>query len=227
MLYSFIHKPHAEDYHEDSLTSTIIGTLLHLGDKDFWEILYNSCSDNEKLPKTVGALKSYKFWPRWYKENSTNKYKEPDVFLGFTDFNIIIEAKRDDSNPQKQEQWNEQHDEYQYKEKKLYFIALDGNRGNFASEKLVVTSASEKPVDASESPIVFKSSWMDLHKQIHKFSVEKEKSNRDKRIVDTILSCCAKLGIWSHLLVDDKEWIYNYDVKIPAEDDYSILPFKE
>ena len=92
---------------EDLKTSSILGSLLLLPDDLLWELLVKSCcGGTEKLPDVAGVLDSFEFWPRWNADNTTNlKYVEPDLFLRFSNFDVIVEVKQFDGNGQYYEQW--------------------------------------------------------------------------------------------------------------------------
>ncbi len=142
---------------EDELTSTIIGLLKYLPDEVFWSIIRKSCFQNTNLPKTSGILESVTFWTKWNPENTTNsKYVEPDVFLCFKEFDVIIEIKPDDHQGQYREQWENQiqayKNEYQ-SEKELYFIALGGNN-NKINDKL--------PCLDGKNIIINKCDWLSI-----------------------------------------------------------------
>ena len=93
MIYSLLHKHDLDITHEDTITSTIIGTLLHLPDQLLWKILREACHTGSVLPKNPGELRAYEFWPKWdaYGTLNTN-YVEPDVFLRFSEVDQIGRA---------------------------------------------------------------------------------------------------------------------------------------
>ena len=81
---------------EDSLTSTIFGSLLHLPTDLFWQVLKRACygSDLEGVDENIESIE---FWPHWNAKDSTNaNYVEPDVFIRTQNTDVIIEAKRYD-----------------------------------------------------------------------------------------------------------------------------------
>lgn len=115
---------------EDSLTSMVFERLFYLPHELFWNILTNSCYGNE-LPNFSGPIEIKEFWPNWDASNTSNIVKvEPDVFIRFRQFDLIIEAKRWDYNQQSKDQWNNEivayKNEYGEDKKKLFFIALGG-----------------------------------------------------------------------------------------------------
>ena len=123
---------HKINSYEDAITSTIIGLLKYLPTELFWEILSRSCTDSTNLPNVSGELKAIDFWPKWCaKETCNSKYVEPDVFIRFACFDVIIEIKPYDDLGQHQIQWENQitsyHNEKGECDKQLYYISLGGN----------------------------------------------------------------------------------------------------
>lgn len=115
---------------EDSLTSMVFERLFYLLHERFWNILRESCYGSE-LPNFSGPIEIKEFWPSWDPSNTSNKDRvEPDVFIRFQQFDLIIEAKRWDYNQQSKEQWSNEiaayGNEYAEDKKKLFFIALGG-----------------------------------------------------------------------------------------------------
>lgn len=117
---------------EDSLTSSVFGLLFYLPVELLWEILYNACY-YPHLPKQPGKILGKDIWPRWNCNGTENKnFIEPDVFIRFENFDLIIEAKRyDDIQQQYRQQWINQitayNNEYgQNTKRPLYFIAIGG-----------------------------------------------------------------------------------------------------
>ncbi len=164
---------------EDSLTSSIIGSLLYLPSELMWSILRNSCFDGEYLPTHSGTLIDYDFWPKWDSSGTNNsRYVEPDVFLDFQDFSLIIEAKRWDSCKMHDiSQWRREitswHNEYQREvtsQKRIFFIALGwSGENNCKSEEI------------NNIPI-FKCKWTSLLEQV----------------IDSYKRICLAEGITSH-----------------------------
>ena len=94
------HKSHIELI-EDEKTSMIIGTLLHLPATLMLKIIFDAVGDRPSaLTKKTEEhlLKMPEFWPRWFAEGTSNDHHhvEPDVFMRFGSFDLIIEAKRND-----------------------------------------------------------------------------------------------------------------------------------
>ncbi len=114
---------------EDSLTSFVFERLFYLPTELFWSILTRACYGNE-LPNNPGKMMSKEFWPHWDAKQTTNtNFIEPDIFIRFSDFDLIVEAKRYDHNQQYRGQWINQIQAYRNEyseEKKLYHLALGG-----------------------------------------------------------------------------------------------------
>lgn len=116
---------------EDSLTSSVVGLLLYLPEDCFWQLLRKACYGTE-MPEHCGPVVEFEFWPKWSARNTTNStYIEPDVFIRFKKFDLIIEAKRWDDRQQMESQWKGQiqgyHNKYRDEDsKELYLLALGG-----------------------------------------------------------------------------------------------------
>ncbi len=156
MLHSTYHN---KKTNEDPKTSSVFETLLMLPDELFWNILRESCFDKTNLPETAGVIKEYKFWPHWSPIGTANaNYIEPDVFIRFENFDLIIEAKYKEQEGQNPWQWKDQitayHNEFS-KEKSLCYIALGGN--------------ADKSSDKEDEVIINKCSWLSILMTVIKF----------------------------------------------------------
>jgi|688.fasta_scaffold195737_3 hypothetical protein len=93
---------------EDSLTAAVFTHLLHLPSEVFWRILRQACYSPD-LPQAAGEPLKLEWWPKWDpKGTGNNTYIEPDVFIRFREFDLIIEAKRWDDKQQSKRQWQDQ-----------------------------------------------------------------------------------------------------------------------
>lgn len=148
---------------EDSLTAVVFDTLKYLPIELFWSILKQSLL-NPKLPHSSGELLQISFWDKWDATDTTNSnFVEPDVFLRFNDFDVIIEAKRYDANQQSNTQRDNEIKGYQTEfskdEKDLYFIQLGGlNHKN--DEKDISSTINNKKI------VICKTNWTKLLEQI-------------------------------------------------------------
>mgnify|MGYP000639808196 CR=1 FL=1 len=103
---------------------------MYLPTSIFWDLLKKSMYQ-QKLPKFSGEIKSFEYWPSWNAENTENNQRvEPDVFLRFEDFDVLIEAKRHNLGGQYKNQFDNEtqayQNEYGEQNKPLYFIKLGG-----------------------------------------------------------------------------------------------------
>ena len=172
---------------EDSKTSSVFGLLQYLPSQILWNLLRQSCGNNSLLIETSGELQDIQFWARWSAEGDeipNSSYVEPDVFCEFDNFNLIVEAKKDDHSGQYEQQWkneiNAYLNEYPDNKKKLIFIAFGGNK-TLKTRKL--------PVKGQEY-IVFSASWQNLLNAIDKY--KKESFGIEKRLLSDIILAFEK-----------------------------------
>ena len=218
MIHSLVHKHDLDITHEDTITSTIIGTLLHLPDQLLWKILREACSTRSVLPKDPGELRTYEFWPQWdaYGTENTN-YVEPDVFLRFSKVDLIIEAKRSDDGGQYCKEWEREligyENEYGSSKVPVILISIGGNGNNTANETL--------RINGQERTIV-KCSWVGLYEVLVE---EQEKlTGSNWRVVDSLKISCDQLGIRSYQWLDARPWVSKHVIEIPG--DYRSLVFR-
>ena len=202
-------------YCEDSLTATVFDGLKYLPVELFWKILKNSLySDYERLPHASGEIESFSFWGKWSvkdfrtkkesnKDKITNKnFVEPDLFIRFHDFDIIIEAKRYDTKQQKEEQQRNEilayFNEYG-EEKQLYFIQCGG--------------LQNKDDECFKNVVICKTDWSSLMYSISKVKKQLEEqanTSIDKavcRILTDIL-----LGLELHQFYNIK-WLCTFKIE--------------
>ena len=218
MIYSLLHKHDLDITHEDTITSTIIGTLLHLPDQLLWKILREACHTGSVLPKNPGELRAYEFWPKWdaYGTLNTN-YVEPDVFLRFSEVDLIIEAKRSDDGGQYREEWERElvgyENEYGSSKVPVILISIGGNGSNTTSETLRINRHGRT---------VVKCSWVGLYEAL---AAEQEKlSGSNRRVVESLMLSCDQLGIRSYQWLDARPWVADFEIEIPG--DYRNLVFR-
>ena len=161
-----------KNYDEDSKVASILGVLKNLPCELFWEIMRKSCADNIMLPHRSGEILNIEFWPNGWKY--VNRV-EPDIYIEFENFDLIIEAKINDDKGQlkEQEQWRKEviayllNKELQISKKLLYVIALGGN-GEMRTESIAITYEDLCDIDNTiESDFefttqVFKSNWFSI-----------------------------------------------------------------
>ena len=111
MISALHHKKITINLCEDSLTSGIFDTLFLLPEQLCWEIVRKAVrttpqNTEQEMPTKAGRLLHYAFWPKWNPEDTQNvHYVEPDVFIRFSEFDVIIEAKRYEEGLQNSAQW--------------------------------------------------------------------------------------------------------------------------
>ena len=130
---------------EDSLTASVFTHLLHLPCEVFWRILRNACYTDHHLPEYPGEPLEVDPWPKWGPEGTGNtNYVEPDVFMRFPAFDLIIEAKRWDEGMQKPDQWRRELigylNVYGEDQQQVRMIALGGILGTSDDEVTVLAS---------------------------------------------------------------------------------------
>jgi hypothetical protein len=165
---------------EDSLTSFVFERLFYLPGELFWSILTQSCFENS-LPEVLGNPSEYEFWPHWDAVETANKnYVEPDVFIRFHKYDLIVEAKRWNREMQSVNQWKSQIQAYRNEygdEKQLLYIALGG-----------IHTIKAEIIEGVE---IVKSQWKRILEQViyqhDKFSHKNEPSDFDHSTL-TILS---------------------------------------
>jgi hypothetical protein len=155
---------------EDSLTSTVFELLKYLPIEVFWSILKKSLY-HQKLPLNSGEILEFTYWAKWSaNETDNSRYIEPDLFLRFEEFDLIIEAKRYNENQQNEGQISKEIqaylNEFGEENKDLYFIQLGGL---FDLNEVQDRFINERKV------VLCKSDWTKLLDQI---VYEKEKLNQ-------------------------------------------------
>ena len=187
---------------EDSLTSTVFDLLKYLPTETFWSILKKSLY-HQGLPSISGEIQEFVYWPKWNSNGTNNKtYVEPDLFIRFEKFDLIIEAKRHNENQQRENQIKAQiqayYNEYEDDDKDLYYIQVGG----------LLHLNEEKPKIYKEKNIVIcKTNWTRLLDQI---VVEKNKIenidysqlNSFKRIFDDLIKGFEMHGFFKKLWLD-------------------------
>lgn len=129
---------------EDSLTSTVFSQFLHLPFECLWGIL-KEASFGSGLPIFPGEPERIEFWPNWDPEGTDNSNRvEPDLFLRFQGFDLILEAKRWDQWQQSRYQWEKElqayANEYGHEERPVFLIALGGLHG-FDAERMQLSDS--------------------------------------------------------------------------------------
>jgi hypothetical protein len=196
---------------EDSLTAVVFDTLKYLPTEMFWSILKRSLY-YDKLPSASGDLLSISFWDKWKAEDTTNSnFVEPDVFLRFNEFDVIIEAKRRDEKQQSGNQMKNEiqayYNEYNDEDKILYFIQLGGLQNRNDELDFIL---NDKTV------VICKTNWTKLLEQIV------SENNKIKNSGLTILSAYSRIledSIYGFALHQyyKKRWLKNLTIKSPIQ----------
>lgn len=156
---------------EDSFTSFVFEKLSYLPSELFEYLIRNSV--NDEIPEfDFKTLSEILYWPHWDSDRTTNKkFVEPDVFIRFEKYDLLIEAKRYDENQQYTSQWENEiiayQNEYESDNKKLVFIALGGN-SNFQTESTIIGDYEQK---------IYKCKWSSILNNIRKLKKQIEPSS--------------------------------------------------
>lgn len=199
MINAVKHRKINIDICEDSLTSSILGTMLHLPTCLFWQILRQACYEKENLPFHSGEIDKVEFWPNWNADGdeiSNSQNVEPDLFIEFEGFYLIIEAKRYDIGGQYKQQWINEvcsfYNEYG-REKDLHFIAL-GGCSDMGLEFISSQNQNKTEVNKCIWTSLLKEVWM------ANSSIERQEYNDGQRfqllrILQDVIEAFAQHGI--------------------------------
>ena len=219
---------------EDTLTSSVIGTLQFLPDEMFWKILSESCGLLTKdLPAVVGNIIAIDFWEKLDSSGTSNKrFVEPDVIIETEQYYIIIEAKRADSECiQNNNQWYNEivsilNLSRNLDKKDLVFRALGGN-----------DTYKDKVIDVQNRQfIIHTASWFNLLNSVVRFneSLGYTENTYIKRILYSVIRAFEKHHIikmvWfdslDYVQIDYKESLFNQYLKFQDRDFFKIEDFK-
>jgi len=162
---------------EDSLTSMVFSRLCYLPSSIFWNLLMRACRE-PNFTLQPGKLLSYQFWPRWNAEGTVNlRYAEPDVFLRFEHFDLLVEAKKGDGQPlqndaQQMKEMQSYYNVYAEDNKAMLFLAVGGL--GYDHDKY-----DPLPLPGRHTPIPRLSChWKHLHYEVFRH-IQELQSNRD------------------------------------------------
>ena len=182
------------------------------------EVIFNAIG-NKSDTLEEHLQKMPKFWPHWSPDDTSNSnYVEPDVFMRFRSFDLIIEAKRnDDKTSQLSDQLKNELIAYEKKygkEKNIYIIALGGNRDDISK------------LNKEERNRILPCSWKDLLYAIErkKSEVRTNKEDYADDVVYRILSDCTDaFRVFGHTT----GWLYELcDLEYKPIDKESIKNIK-
>ncbi|WP_224995947.1 hypothetical protein [Cesiribacter sp. SM1] len=172
---------------EDSLTSSVFGKLFYLPSDLLLRILNEACYSNG-LPAATSRLEGYEFWPKWNAGGTKNsRHVEPDVFIRFAEFDIIVEAKRFDNNQQSNAQWEGEVraylNEFYTADKPVYLLAVGG-----------ITTETEEIIKVKGRVIkVIKCRWSRLLRQVQHIQSQLEYSKGILSANDAMINILADL----------------------------------
>ena len=170
-----------------------------LPDNVFWHILKSSCFYNDGMLTNSGRLLSYEFWSHWDNTGTDNNaYVEPDLFLRFEEFDVIIEAKYGDYGGQYLKQWTQEltayDNEYRKEEKPVIFIAVGGNMSMDIVEIKV----------CGKMHLIFKCNWLSLliatnkyRSELKRISVPDMNTSATLRLLDNIILAFNINGVYN------------------------------
>lgn len=142
---------------------------------------------------------SYEFWPHWDNTGTDNKsYVEPDFFIRFENFDVIIGAKYSDYGGQYLKQWGQEltayDNEYGKEEKPVVFIAVGGNMSKNIEEVKV----------RGKKHFVFKCNWLSLliatnkyRDELKRISVPDMNISATLRLLDNIILAFNINGVYN------------------------------
>lgn len=170
----------------------------------------------DKLPYASCELLSITFWDKWKADETDNRYfVEPDVFMRYYDFDIIVEAKRYN---EKQQYWRQMisqiqayNNQYGDENKQLFYIKLGGlhhlkDEPNYVKDK--------------KNIVICKTDWTRLLDSISTY-LEKVKNNANLRSAShiRILEDCVN-GFAMHQFYK-KKWLS--ELKLSKDTNHQIL----
>ena len=217
MIYSTYHH---KDTYEDPKTSSVFETMLMLPDELFWSVLRTACFDNENLPLVAGQIEDYHFWPHWDASDTSNSILvEPDLFIRFQAFDLIIEAKFSDNSGQYSQQWKNEITAYSNEygnEKPVYFIAVGGN-----AEK------ATEIIALSDGVAVNKCTWLSVLIQVSKMRDEYEAPPMIPNILSSVLRILNLTELAFNINgVYNIHWFDGIKTAKPLISPYSFTTFK-
>lgn len=169
---------------EDSLTGSFFQLLKYLSPGLKNRILELSIAGDNWVHTESDFTVS--FWPQWAPTKTQNKnYVEPDVFIEWTDKNLIIEAKY--NSIQTRNQWINEIIAYfnVYPNTETALLSIDGN-----------TSCQTELLEVSGKYIyIYKTSWMRLLSVVLGIRANLEKY--EKLVCDDIVSVFRYFGFYA------------------------------
>jgi hypothetical protein len=201
---------------EDALTSSIFERLMYLPKELLHHVFETSLYD--EIPHlNLQQIQSITYWPSWNSDNTSNISRvEPDIFIRNLTHDVIVEAKRNDSKQQSQQQWENEikayYNEYAEDNKPLVFIAL----GGIHTKK--TTMISVLGVDHSIYMCTWKSILNTIQNIIHDMELATNYTNNNiaiNKILKDMVLCFELFGFSTSL------WLERF-IKAPKIQQQSI-----
>jgi len=214
MINYFLKKNNEIKTCEDSLTSSVFDLLKYLPSEIFWRILKGSLYF-DKLPSYYGGKVTYTFWPKWNaKDTNNSRFVEPDLFLQCHDFDIIIEAKRNNEKQQYEDQKENQLKAYfnEFKlSKKIYYIQVGGLNDLKDDDDIIINN---------NQIVSCKTDWSQLlNKIVEEYYTIKDinliQLDSYKRIFEDLKKCLERHGYYKkswlqEIIITEKIYIDNF-----------------
>ncbi|MCU7550402.1 hypothetical protein OCK74_14875 [Chitinophagaceae bacterium LB-8] len=125
----------------------------------------------------------YEFWPHWDSTGTENtNYTEPDLFIRFEAFDLIIEAKRDDYKGQQiKDQWKKHirsyYNTYEASARKpLFYVALSGLQCGWEKQ-------GPEEIESGSLVYITTCRWHRILKLVQK---AEEKLNQSKEVISSV-----------------------------------------
>ena len=201
------------DICEDSLTASVFDLLKYLPTDLFWYILKQALHQ-DYLPSYCGEILVIQYWAKWNAKETNNKnYVEPDIFMRFKDFDLIIEAKRYDANQQYIGQLENEIksylNEYSEDEKTLYLLQVGG---------LIDTCEAQYIKSGNIKVMQSKTNWTSLLKNIDSINKSYLEQNIPSQkptqlLFEDLVNVFAKHGFHQKMWLKDCHEIYNINTQ--------------
>lgn len=194
---------------EDSLTSSVLGTIVYLPEELILEI-FSEC--HCKMLPAFTKITEIHFWPSWDASNTGNTVRvEPDVIIRTDGFDLIIEAKTE----------NASHFAWQWKNECKSYKNMYGQENK---EVIFFALGGKVPFDFSISDFwvtdIIKCSWMALLfacKKVWERNYAKLRGSEHRIFHD------IDIAFFIHGFVHIK-WLDSLNMKVPIENSsYNFL----
>ena len=202
---------------EDSLTACVLPHLLHLPIEQFWQILLKACYGRDQFPESPGEPLQVDYWPKWDPtDTKNNTYVEPDVFMRFREFDLIIEAKRGDDGGQEPDQWKKEiiayANEFGEDRVPVKMIALGGILGTTTERVPCTWNSTETGKKHELSCPVVMCRWRGLLDQCKRMRRElKHLENRDSRSFATSRILDDVIGLFGSHGYSTGRWFADFN----------------